>query len=71
MSQSGTNNSGQDEIRLHDGQERHHQYQILEALTLYVMKTSIKKNDTKTLAPYRLARIIRETNGTGILPKHQ
>lgn len=33
------------------------------------MNTSIKKNETKTLAPYKLARIIRDINGTGILSK--
>jgi hypothetical protein len=33
-------------------------------LTLYVMNTSMRKKETKTVAPYKPARKIREANGT-------
>jgi hypothetical protein len=39
------------------------------APTLYVMNTSMRKKETKTVAPYRPARRIREVNGTTDLRK--
>ena len=36
-------------------------------LTLYVMNTSIRKNEKKTVAPYTSARIVRAAMGTGVL----
>lgn len=40
---------------------------INESLTLYVMNTSIRKNDKNTVEPYITARRKRYPNGTGSL----
>lgn len=39
-------------------------------LTLYVMKTSMRKNDRNTDAPYSAARLIRADTGSGVLQRH-
>ena len=44
-----------------------HMHRDDRALTLYVIKTSMRKNDRKTCAPYSEARVTRAVNGRGVL----
>lgn len=40
-------------------------------LTLYVMNTSMRKNDRNTCAPYTVARLKRMVSGIGVLMHHR
>lgn len=45
-----------------------HTEQEVIQLTLYVMNTSMRKNDKNTCAPYKAARVIRAVRGSRVLP---
>jgi hypothetical protein len=67
MAKGGTDNDCQYVICLKVGEIDEGGEHQLEALTLYVMKTNIRKNDRKTDTPYTRARKARDTGGTGSL----